>query len=149
MTTPDQPLPKFVDAPFADPFWEGTREGELRLQRCEDCEKAQFYPRPWCRYCGGDTEWFVASGEGDLYAYTVIRRVVEQPAFAEDIPYIVGYVDLEEGPRMFTTIVDCPVDEVENDMPVSVDFDEITDEVVLPKFRPNFEMARKLEENSR
>lgn len=137
MTAPDQPLPTFLDEPYANPFWEGTRAGELRLQRCNDCERAQYFPRPWCRYCGCESlMWITASGEGEVYAHTVIRRAIEYDAFEEDIPYVVGYVDLAEGPRMFTTIVDCPVEAVENGMPVTVVFDQITDEVVLPKFRP-------------
>jgi uncharacterized OB-fold protein len=57
------------------------------------------------------------------------------PAFDSERPYVVAYVELEEGPRMMSTIVDCPPDEISCDMPVEAVFDDVTDEVSLPKFR--------------
>ena len=132
-----RPLPRLADEPYAEPFWAGTRESELRLQWCSSCGEPQFFPRPWCKFCGcADLEWRVASGEGRLYAHTVVRRVVQEPAFGEATPYVLAYVDLAEGPRMFTTLVDCSPRNVENGMAVTVVFDEVTDDVVLPKFRP-------------
>ena len=132
-----RPLPALADEPYAEPFWAGAREGELRLQWCTDCGDPQFFPRPWCRFCGSEAlEWRVASGEGTVYAYTVVRRVVQEPAFAGEIPYVLAYVDLAEGPRMFTALVDCDPADVENGMPVVAVFDRVTDEVALPKFRP-------------
>jgi len=132
-----RPLPALADEPYAEPFWAGTRAGELRLQWCTECGEPQFFPRPWCRFCGcPDLEWRVASGEGTVYAHTVVGRVVQEPAFREEVPYALAYVDLAEGPRMFTALVDCEPGAVENGMPVEVVFDRVTDEVVLPKFRP-------------
>ncbi len=132
-----RPLPALADEPYAEPFWTGCREGELRLQWCRSCGEPQFFPRPLCRFCGGaDLEWRVASGEGRVYAHTVVRRVVQEPAFGEEVPYVLAHVDLAEGPRMFTALVDSPPEEVENGMDVTVVFEAVTDEVVLPKFRP-------------
>ena len=65
------PSPK----PEAMPFWDGLREGQIRLQRCDECRRVQFYPRPHCRYCGSlALTWEALSGEASVYSYTVIHR---------------------------------------------------------------------------
>jgi uncharacterized OB-fold protein len=79
------------------------------------------------------------SGRGEIYSFTVIRQVVGRAAsqaFAPDIPYVIAWVDLDEGPRMITNIVNCPVDQVQLGMKVSVVFEQVSKDVCLPKFKP-------------
>ncbi|MCI2418831.1 Zn-ribbon domain-containing OB-fold protein [Saccharopolyspora sp. K220] len=86
------------------PFWDGIAAGELRLQRCADCGSAIFYPRSVCPNCFGDRiDWVTASGRGTVYSCTVAHRAFGE--FAEQAPFTVALVDLDEGPRMMTRIV--------------------------------------------
>lgn len=131
---PARPVP----IPDADsrPFWEGVQAHELRIQRCRTCGRHIYYPRSLCPYChGADLEWVRASGSGVLYSYTVSRRPAG-PGFAADVPYVVALVDLDEGPRMMTNLVDVPVDEVTIGQRVQVVFREMSPGLTLPVFRP-------------
>jgi uncharacterized protein len=125
------PLP----TPETKPFWQGTREGELRLQRCDACAHVYFPPRPFCPKCAGRAvSWFAASGRGSLYSYIIHHRPV--PGFTP--PYSIAVVELEEGPRMMTNIIDCPQtpEALQLDMRVEVVFKQLNDEIFLPQFRP-------------
>ena len=117
-------------------FWEGTRAGELRLQRCLRCEKAYFPPRPFCPSCGSrEVGTFRASGKATLYSYVINHRPAA-PGFTP--PYAIAVVTLEEGPRMMTNIVDCPQtpEALELDMALEIAFEKLDDEITLPLFRP-------------
>lgn len=129
-----KPLPE--PSAITAPFWDGIRAAELRLQRCLECERHIFYPRSVCPHCLSDRlEWTVASGRGHVYSYTIVRRAMN-PAFAADIPYVFAIVQLEEGPRVTTNIVNCVSDEVRVDMPVKATYDNVTQETALLKFEP-------------
>ena len=122
-------------------FWEGTRAGELRLQRCMGCERAYFPPRPFCPTCGSrDVAVFAASGRGRLYSYTIHHRRV--PGFTP--PYSIAVVELDEGPRMMTNIVDCDQtpERLMLDMEVAVRFEPLTDTISVPVFVPVAESGR-------
>ncbi len=114
-------------------YWEAARRGELLLQRCRQCRRYQFYPRSHCRYCGGEPAWERALGRGTVYSYTLVQRPAG-PGF--EAPYVVALVDLEEGPRMMTNIVDCPPATVCIGMSVAITFQTVEDGFVLPQFRP-------------
>lgn len=132
----EKPLPTRESEPDAT-FWRAAAEERLLVQRCEDCGRPQFFPRAWCHYCGADdVEWIESSGRGHVHTYTVVRRATELPAFADDVPYVVAFVELEEGVRLCTNVVGCDPEAVENDMPVEVTFDHVTEDVALPKFEP-------------
>jgi hypothetical protein len=121
--------------PETQHFWDGTRAGELRLQRCNTCGKVYFPPRPFCPACAArDVAVFAASGKGRLYSYVIHHRPV--PGFTP--PYAIAVVELEEGPRMMTNITGCPQtpEALELDMPVEVAFEKLDDEITLPLFRP-------------
>lgn len=134
MTQVRKPVPP-VD-PDTRPFWEGCKRHELLLQRCDDCGAFRYPPRQFCGRCFSDnTQWVRASGRGTVYSYTVIRQI-GHPAFRDQVPYVVAYVDLEEGVRMMSNIVQCPPERVHIGMPVEVVFEEVTDLITLPKFRP-------------
>jgi uncharacterized OB-fold protein len=119
------------------PFWEATGEGRFLIQRCGSCAAAAFYPRPACPSCGsGELGWEEASGDATVHTFTVARRSTH-PAFAGQEPYVVAIVELAEGPRVTTSIVDCPPDDVRVGMPVRLTFDEVGDDgIALPLFRP-------------
>jgi len=123
--------------PETEPFWEAARNRRLLIQRCEACERWQYYPRPFCASCwSGDVAWAEASGEATLYTFSIVRRN-DLPPFDERVPYVAAVVDLAEGPRMITEVVDCDHDAVEIGMPLDVTFRDLTDEVTIPVFRPS------------
>ncbi len=132
-TTYTKPLPVITDE--SRPFWEGCRQGKLMLQYCEKCQQYQFYPRLYCMQCGAETpSWVEASGRGTVYSYTIIRQN-KSPEFRNDTPYNVVIVQLVEGPRMLSNIIDIPNDNLRVDMPVMVTFDAVTDTITLPRFK--------------
>jgi uncharacterized protein len=116
-------------------YWSSAAEGRLVVQRCTDCGSFQFYPRSLCTACAGETEWVEASGRGTLHTFTIIRQN-RSPAFADLSPYAVGIVELEEGVRMMSNIVDCDVDSLQIGMPLEVVILKATDDVGLPFWRP-------------
>jgi hypothetical protein len=125
------PTPETLD------FWEGCKAGELRLQRCDACSQAYFPPRPFCPKCGSrSVKSFRASGRAKLESYVINYRPA--PGFEADAPYSIAIVGLEEGPRMMTNIVS--VEQTQEalvvGMPVEVTFEEASDKISLPKFRP-------------
>lgn len=116
-------------------FWSGARRHELMIQRCRACLHYYFYPRDFCPSCFSfDVEWTKVSGLGTVYSFTVCHRPA--PGFEDDVPYNIALVDLAEGVRMMSTIVDCPADDLRIGMPVEVVFEEVSQDVALPKFKP-------------
>ena len=117
-------------------FWEGCRRGELLIQKCNSCGEYQFYPRGICAKCWtSEIAWVKASGKGTVWAFTVTYQN-RTPGFAEDVPYVLALVELEEGVRMFTNIVECEPKDVTIDMPVEATFVQATDQVTVPYFKP-------------
>ena len=117
-------------------FWERCRTGELCLQRCRDCGRAQFYPGAVCRGClSAALEWVRAGGRGEVYSYTVVHRAPTAD-FQADVPYVVAVIELAEGVRLVSQVVGCPAGQVRIGMPVEVVFERASDEIMLPKFRP-------------
>jgi uncharacterized OB-fold protein len=134
------------DLPTPDPstqhFWDGTKEGKLRIRRCGDCGRAHFYPRPFCPYCWSENvSWEDASGQATLYTYSIVY-VNDLPPFNERVPYVAAVVDLDEGPRMMTNVVDCALEELRVGMALDVIFRQETDDITLPVFRPAGAPAR-------
>ncbi|GAA4642008.1 Zn-ribbon domain-containing OB-fold protein [Gordonia humi] len=121
-------------------FWNACRDGELRLQRCCDCEKWQFYARYLCRHCGSrDLEWAPAAGSAEVHTFSIVNRA--EGIFAELTPYAVAIVQLAEGPTMMTNIVGtdaAPLDvtQVRIGLAVRIHFVE-RDGQVLPLFTPD------------
>jgi len=129
----EKPLPS-VD-PESAPYWSALKENRLILKHCRDCGRHHFYPRALCPHCHSDAlEWSDARGTGSIYSFTVARRPAG-PAFKADAPYVVAVIDLDEGARMMTNIVTDDVDAVRIGQRVAVQFDAVTDEVTLPRFR--------------
>ncbi|MGE7544735.1 Zn-ribbon domain-containing OB-fold protein [Sporosarcina newyorkensis] len=115
-------------------FWEGCKEDKLLIQRCEDCDKFIFYPRIVCPNCMSENiEWVESAGKGKVYSFTVVRH--SPPSFSDDVPYVVAMIELDEGVRMISNIVECEIGDVYCDMSVEVVFEERED-AKLPMFRP-------------
>jgi uncharacterized OB-fold protein len=118
------------------PFWDAAKEGILLIQRCDACGVAQHYPRVLCASCWSDlVRWEPAVGRGILYTYSTVF-MNDLPPFSERLPYVVAAVDLEEGPRLMTRIVGAAPGELRVGMAVVVEFEEISEEVAVPVFRP-------------
>jgi uncharacterized OB-fold protein len=131
-TAAELPSPEIPVNIETAPFWEATAEGRLVLSRCLRCHATIWYPRAVCPECGSlDTEWYEASGRGTVYSFTVNRQ---RSYFAE--PYVVAYVELDEGPRIMTNIVDVDPEDVAIGQPVRVVFGRAGDGPVLPRFAP-------------
>lgn len=116
-------------------YWQSAADGQLVVQRCTDCGRYQFYPRALCTACAGETEWVAAAGRGTLHTFTVIRQNRSE-AFADLLPYAVGIVELEEGVRMMSNIIDCDVEQLHVDMDLEVVLIRAAEDVGLPFWRP-------------
>lgn len=114
-------------------FWEGAAHGELRLQYGPS-GVAQYPDYPVDRVSlDGPLEWRKVSGRGTLWSWVVMHQNYF-PAFADETPYLVAYVELEEGPFMMSTIIDPPA-ELQCGAKLEVVFDKIDDERSIPKFK--------------
>ncbi len=129
-----KPLPQVE--PYSQAFWDGTREGKLLVQTCADCDARIFFPRKQCPNCWStNLGWIEATGKAEIYAFSVTYEGVEA-VFKEDLPIVLAWVDLPEGIRMQTNIIDCDPDAIEIGQQVEVVFKQVTDDITLPYFRP-------------
>ena len=130
-TRPEPPISETTEE-----FWNATREQKLVIQWCKTCEKAIMYPREVCVACfGTDLEYRPASGKGVVYAFSVQHRPAN-PMFAAKVPYTVAIVELDEGVRMMSNVINCPWEDVAVDMPVEVTWEPLSDGRNLPQFQP-------------
>ena len=115
-------------------YWDAAKEHRLSIQRCADCQRSVFYPRSICPHCGSDRlHWIDSSGRGTVYSYTVVHRA--PGGFTDAVPYVVALIDLEEGVRLMSNVVDCAPGDVQIGEHVEVTFDDVTPDITLPKFR--------------
>ena len=128
-----KPLPEIT--PDNKPFWSACKQHELSLHRCQNCGHIRL-PSPICQKClSMDSEWVRVSGRGKLYTWTTIYQRYH-PGFAEELPYNVAIVELENGLRLMTNIVGCKNEDLRIGMEVEVIFEDVTEEITLPKFKP-------------
>jgi len=116
-------------------YWDGAKDGKLILQKCNDCSDNYFPPRPFCPKCGSrSVQEFQASGKGSLYSYVINH--LPSPGFTP--PFAIAVVELEEGPRLMSNIVECEQtpEALELDMPLEVTFEKLNDDITLPQFKP-------------
>jgi uncharacterized protein len=132
-----KPLP----APDLDtrPFWEYCKAHELRAQRCSGCGAFRWPPRELCPNCRTwDYEWVPLAGKGRVYSFVVPHHVTV-PAFQPDAPYVIAHITIDgtdDCVRITSNVIDCPWEDVKVGMPVEVIFEDVTEDVTLPKFRP-------------
>jgi uncharacterized OB-fold protein len=111
------------------PFWDAAAEGKLLYKKCAACGEPHFYPRSHCPFCFSNrTEWQEASGRGTVYTYSVMRRA--------PVPYCIAYVELAEGPRIMSNIVDCDLDTVHIGQAVRLVFKPSEGGPPVPMFTP-------------
>ena len=129
-----KPLPKPTQ--WSEPFWEAAREHRLVLRRCDACATYQHPPYPSCEVCYGEEfSWVEAAGRATLFAYTVNHSSVPYP-FLADLPYVTAIVELTEGVRMISNIVECDHDALRNGMELEVVFADVSEEWTLPQWKP-------------
>ena len=137
MESPQRPLPQPI-TPEAQPYWDGLNEQKLMLPKCDACGKPFFYPRIACPHCHSrQISWIQASGKGKLYAFEIAYRALN-PRFKVEPPYVLAMIELEEGPRMMSNLINIKPDPavIKCDMPVEVVFEKLTDTVTIPLFQP-------------
>jgi uncharacterized protein len=121
---------------WSAPFWEAARDGRLIIQRCSNCGEYVFYPRLACPHCfSEELSWEQASGKGKVYSFSVVTNNAPSD-FIEDMPYIVAIIELEEGVRLLSNIVEADPLKVRCEMPVEVVFEAVNEEFRLPRFKP-------------
>ena len=133
----ERPLPQPM-TPEAKPYWDGLQDNKLMIPRCGDCGHTFFYPRQVCPQCHSRAiTWLQASGKGKLYSFEILHRSFNR-AVKVPLPYILAMVELEEGPRLLSNLINIDPDPkvVRCDMPVEVVFSKQTDEVTIPLFQP-------------
>lgn len=142
MAQQKRPKPAPMDTPETAFYWEKCKLHELWVRKCNDCNQAYFYPRDLCPGCfSRNTEWIRCSGKGTLHTFGVVVRPPHR-GWADDTPFVVAMVDLEEGCRMPTNVVGVEINPnnlsegLKVGMPVEVTWDDRSDEVTVPVFRP-------------
>ena len=133
MSNGDRVIP--TPTPETKHYWDGAKDEKLILQKCNDCSDIYFPPRPFCPKCGSrSVQEFQASGKGSLYSYVINH--LPSPGFTP--PFAIAVVELEEGPRLMSNIVECEQtpEALELDMPLEVTFEKLNDDITLPQFKP-------------
>ena len=127
-----------MDRPLPEPnsetafFWEAAQKGELHILRCNACGTYVHLPRPACRNCQStDLAPARVSGRGVVHSFTVTHFPL--PGF--EPPFAVALIELEEGVRLASNVVDVPPEEMAVGIPVEVTFEKVADDVTLPLFR--------------
>ena len=132
-------MPKRVEPAPTDtsaPFWDATRDRRLVLQWCRACERPIHYPRDVCPAClGDDLDFRDASGHGVVHAWSVMHAPAH-PGMADAVPYVVALVDLDEGARMMTNLIECDPSDVRVGLDVEVRWEALSDGRHLPLFAP-------------
>ena len=134
MSTYNKPMP-VIDV-VSKPYWDAAKGHELVAQKCPACAVMQWPPMAACKKClSPKLDWTKLSGKGKVWSYIVFYHNY-YPSFAKDIPFNVATVETDEGLRMVTNLVDVKNEDIKIGMPVEVCFDDVTEELTLPKFRP-------------
>jgi len=130
----DKPLP--LPTPLTRPFWEGLKEGRICIQQCADCAGWVFYPRSHCNHCLSERlEWREVSGAATLYTFTITRQPTA-PFFADEVPQRLAVVELAEGVRMTSTLVNVADADIRIGMRLEPVFDRVSADVTLLRFAP-------------
>ena len=130
MSVPIRP----VMDPLSETFWASLREKQVTLQECSECARLRFPPYPSCPYCGSDNgAWVPVSENARLYSWVVVHAPIS-PDLKNDVPYVVGLVQLDDGPRMIGRVIGCDVEELKREMPVRFHYHKVDSELTLLVF---------------
>lgn len=125
-----------VRAPWTAPFWEGVAEHKISFQRCSDCSSAFFPPQRFCARCSSENlVWEESQGQGAVYSYTTVYKGAPQE-FADEVPYTVAIVELDEGYRMTSRLVGRDADDYTVGERVEATFGAIPTGTEFPFFTP-------------
>jgi uncharacterized protein len=128
-----KPLPAI--SPLNQPYWDGLRNHELQLPKCDGCGKIWAPPSPRCPACWSrNFTWTRLSGHGRVSSWVVFHQSYFR-SFESDLPYNVAEVELEEGPRLLTNLIGIDNDAIRIGLPVEVVFDDVTESITLAKFK--------------
>ena len=134
---PSLPKPRPHPTPVSQRFWDALREERVELQHCDDCGRWVYYPRSRCPACLSDRlTWTAVAGDGFVYTFTVAEQPTAPP-FADEVPQLLAVVELTEGVRMSTTLVDVRPDMIDIGLSVVPVFDHGDDGITLLRFRPD------------
>ncbi|MGO9060869.1 MAG: Zn-ribbon domain-containing OB-fold protein [Candidatus Binataceae bacterium] len=128
--------PKLIPqvTPELKPFFDAAREHKLAVQKCDKCGKLRFPAAALCLACDSDkASWVPVSGRGEVFSFTIMHRAYH-PAIK--VPYTLAVIELKEGVKITSNVIDIEPSKVKCGMPVEVTFEKLSDEVTLPKFRP-------------
>jgi uncharacterized OB-fold protein len=129
-----KPLPAISS--LNEPYWTGLKHRDLKLQRCNDCNKLWYPPGSFCPECWSrNFIWQKLSGRGKVNSWVVFHQAYFS-SVKDEIPYNVAEVELDEGPRLLTNLVGIDNADIQIGLPVEIVFDDVTEEVTLAKFRP-------------
>lgn len=118
------------------PFWDSARERRLKLQQCGRCKRVWYPIGPACPYCfSTNFAWSIMTGRGVIHNFVVYHKAWT-PWFEKHVPYAVVQVELEEGPRLTTNLLDCAIQDIKIGMAVEAAYEDITEEITLVQFRP-------------
>ncbi len=131
----EKPLP--VATHTSQPFWEALTRHEVQIQQCSDCGAWVYYPRAFCPKClSPELEWKQISGKGTLYSFTIARRPTA-PFWADEVPQRIVVVELDEGPRLTSTLCNVDLGDIRVGMRLQPVFDDISDkDVTLLRYEP-------------
>lgn len=116
------------------PFWESCRRHAMALQQCVSCNQFRYPPRSLCPRChSSETEWKPVNGQGKVYATLVMCRSYG-PAWEQSVPYNVSMIELDEGVRMWSSVVGCLPEDVKIGDAVAIEYEDATGTISLPKF---------------
>ena len=130
---PSRPVPDTRNAGAA--YWAAAANGVLLLPKCVECARTFWHPRPRCPHCGSDrVDWIESAGKGAIHTFTVVRQTSD-PFFSTRLPYAVAMIDLDEGVRVMTNVVQTPLDALRIGMRVEVQFERGSAGIGIPCFR--------------
>ncbi len=131
-----RPKPRPVVSVHDRPYWEALRQHLYRLQRCADCRTYRFPASPVCARCrSARHSWEISSGLGEVFSWVVFHRSYF-PSFAQDIPYNVAMIRLDDGPIVIADIVGIANEAITKGLRVKVRFDDVDDDLTIPRFAP-------------
>jgi uncharacterized OB-fold protein len=125
----------FLPTPTADTafFWEATKNKQLKFQKCSDCGYVRWPASIACPQCHSTNfEYVISKGIGKIYSF-VVYKVAFHKAVKDSLPYVVAIVELDEGPRMLSNIINCDPSNLRCNIPVKVVWEEAL-EFNIPKF---------------
>jgi uncharacterized OB-fold protein len=134
METTAKPIPRVT--PELAPYFAAAQRRELVVQHCKGCGLLRFPPRELCSRCWSrEADWAPVSGRGEVFSFYWMHQVYH-PGFAGEVPYAVVVIALEEGPHVLSNMLDCTRQQLRVGLPVEATFEDASEGVTLPKFRP-------------